>query len=96
MYSLISDGFKKIEPTAQTYESFEAFAKKQGIQGIRIKSIKEGLNDGETAAIDYDVIFISKGKEVPYQSTFTLRYRTNDQQPGWKLIHPYGNNIDTS
>ncbi len=96
MYSLMSDGFKKIDPNAKTLQDFEAFAEKQGITAVKINSITEKLNDGTQATIDYDVAFTIKGKETPFKSTFTVRYKPNDTSPGWKLIHPYGPNIDTT
>lgn len=97
MYNLISDGFKQIDPTAKTYQDFESFAKKQGITSVKINSIKEVLNDGKTATVDYDVTFTFRSGEVnPFKSTFTVKYKPNDKQPGWKLIHPYGNNIDNT
>ncbi len=96
MYSLMSDGFKKIDPNAKTLQDFEAFASRQGITSVRINSITEKLNDGTSATIDYDVTFTIKGKETPFKSTFTIRYKPDDAAPGWKLIHPYGPNIDTT
>ena len=32
------------------------------------------------------------GTKKEFSSTYTLKKRTN----GWKLIHPYGQNIDTT
>ena len=96
MYSLISDGFKKLEPTANTPEKFAEYAMAQGIEGVRINSIGETSNDGKTASVDYDVEFTVNGQAVPFSGTFTLKYRKDDKTPGWKLIHPYGKNIDTS
>lgn len=96
MYSLISDGFKKIEPTAKTLQDFEAYAKKQGITKIRINSIIDKQNTGEVAVIDYDVTLTINGQETPFQSTFTVKKKPYDSPPGWKLIHPYGENIDTT
>ena len=42
MYGFISDGFKEIEPTAKTYEDFEAYTSKffDTADGIRVKSTK--------------------------------------------------------
>ena len=96
MYSLISDGFKEIDPNAKTLVDFEAFASSQGITSVKINLIKEKINDGKQATVDYDVTFIINGKTTPFQSTFTVKYKPNDAQPGWKLIHPYGDNNDTS
>lgn len=97
MYAAISDGFKKIEPTAADLGTFKEYAESQGVGSIRISSIKETSNDGQTAAVDYNVEFsLSNGKKSKFDGTFTLKYRQGDVIPGWKLIHPYGQNIDTS
>lgn len=97
MYALMSDGFKNIDPIAKSQESFEAYAKSQGIASVRLVSSKETSNDGLTATVDYTVEFtISNGKVKPFNGTYTLKNRIDDAIPGWKLIHPYGNNIDTS
>ncbi len=97
MYATFSDGFKKIEPTAKTLEDFKGYASSQGIKEVEIASIKEASNDGETASVDYKVIFtLSNGQKSNYEGTFTLKYRKGDVIQGWKLIHPYGENIDNS
>lgn len=97
MYAAISDGFKKIEPTARDLRAFKAYAESQGITNMKILSIKEASNDGRTAAVDYSVEFLlSDGKKSKFEGTFTLKYRQGDVIPGWKLIHPYGENIDAS
>ena len=95
MYAAISDGFKKIEPTAKDLRAFKSYASSQGIDNAKILSIKEILNDGKTAAVDYSIEFLlSDGKKRKFEGTFTLKYRKGDVIPGWKLIHPYGENID--
>ena len=95
MYAAISDGFKKIEPTAKDLRAFKEYAESQGIGGIKILSVKEASNDGKTATVDYSVEFLlSNGKKDSFDGTFTLKYRQGDVIPGWKLIHPYGENID--
>ena len=97
MYATISDGFKKIEPTARNLQAFREYADSQGIDGIQILSIKESSNDGKTSTVDYSVNFLlPNGKKSKFDGTFTLKYRQGDIIPGWKLIHPYGQNIDTS
>ncbi len=96
MYSLLSDGFKEIEPTAQTLEQFAEYARSQKIEGVIINTISESANDKTMASIDYDVTFHIAGKIVPYKGTFTLKHKQQDVVPGWKLIHPYGKNIDTT
>ena len=97
MYAAVSDGFKKIEPTAKDLRALKAYAESQGIANVKILSIKESSNDGQAAAVDYSVEFLlSDGKKSRFDGTFTLKYRQGDVIPGWKLIHPYGQNIDTS
>src|SRR3989338_9206815 len=41
MYAAISDGFKRIEPTARDLRAFKEYAGSQGIDGVNILSIKE-------------------------------------------------------
>jgi hypothetical protein len=96
MYNYLSDGFKELEPTANTLENFITYAENQGITNIDILEIKETKNDGKSATVYYNVIFYIGEKKIPYDHDFTLKYRENDINPGWKLIHPYGDNIDTS
>lgn len=96
MYDLFSDGFKKIEPTAATLEDFSAYAKSQGIDAIEITSIENEYQTEKEAGINYKVTFFVHDKIIPYEGTFTLKYRDQDQKPGWKMIHPYGEHIDTS
>jgi len=97
MYSAVSDGFKKIEPTAKDLRAFKSYAESQGIESVNILSIKEASNDGITSFVDYSAEFmLSNGKKSEFDGTFTLKYRKGDVIPGWKLIHPYGENIDVS
>jgi len=97
MYPLFSDGFKKIEPTAKTLNSFENYASSQNVDSIKVNSLTEKFTDESTSVIDYSVMFIlNDGSQIPFNSEFTLRYRNNDKVPGWKMIHPYGDNVDTS
>ncbi len=97
MYSTFSDGFKKIESTSSTLQDFKNYVNTQGIEDVEIKEIKELSNDGQTATVDYDVEFtLSNRQKLSYQGTFTLKYRQGDIIQGWKLIHPYGENIDIS
>src|SRR3989344_2405469 len=96
MYATFSDGFKKIEPTAETLQGFKNYASSQNIEKVEIVNIEEVNNDGQTASVDYNVIFTSSNNQVPYEGTFSLKYRNGDVIQGWKLIHPYGKNIDTS
>jgi|SRR3989344_2781290 len=104
MYTTISDGFKKIEPTAKDLASFKEYVDSQNIERVEIVSIDEKSSDGKTALVDYSVKFIlniASGNQVVklednYNGTFTLKYRQGDVISGWKLIHPYGDNIDSS
>jgi len=97
MYATISDGFKRIEPTAQSLQSFKEYVESQPIESLSIASIEETSNDGRTAAVNYEVEFTREdGTTQPYKGTFTLKNRQGDIIRGWKLIHPYGENIDTS
>lgn len=97
MYATISDGFKKIDPNAKDLATFKNFANSQGIEGVRILSIKEESNNGVTAIAAYSVEFtLSDGTKSQFSDKFTLKFRQGDVILGWKLIHPYGPNIDTS
>jgi ABC-type oligopeptide transport system substrate-binding subunit len=96
MYASMSDGFKSIEPTANTLESFASYAKSQGITGVEVIAIDPLSNSKDKAAVNYEVSFITARGNVPFEGTFSLRHRAKDKVPGWKLIHPYGDNVDTS
>ena len=97
MYAVISDGFKKIDPNAKDLATFRNFASSQGIESINILNIEEKSNDETTAQVDYSIEFIlSDGSKQEFSDKFTLKFRQGDVISGWKLIHPYGENIDTS
>ena len=97
MYSTLSDGFKRIEPTAKDLESFRQYVISQNIKGVTILALKETSNDGVTATVDYDVELVNADDtKTPFRGTFTLKYRKGDIIHGWKLIHPYGENVDTA
>lgn len=97
MHATLSDGFKKIDPNAKDLATFRNFARSQGIDGVNILSIKETSNDGTTANVDYSVEFIlTDSSKRKFDDAFTLKYRQGDIIQGWKLIHPYGQNVDTS
>jgi hypothetical protein len=97
MYSTISDGFKKIESSAKDFQEFKSYVNSQDIETINIINIETIDKDEETATVNYNVEFISKeGATTPYEGTFTLKYRIGDIIRGWKLIHPYGENIDNT
>lgn len=95
MYSLISDGFKQLEPTAKTFEGFKSYTEKfyDTSSGVRIIGAKESYKNDKEAGVDYNIEITNKdGTKKEFSSTYTLRKRVN----GWKLIHPYGKNIDTT
>lgn len=95
MYELISEGFKKIEPTAKTLDEFKSYMAKfyDSAKGIKLKTAEITSNDGTKATVDYlAIIEMKNGQNKELKSTFTLKKKEN----GWKLIHPYGENIDTS
>ena len=95
MYSLISEGFKQIEPTAKTFEDFKANMEKfyDTALGIKIIETKESYRTDKEAGVDYKIEITNKdGTKKEFSSTYTLKKRAN----GWKLIHPYGKNIDTT
>lgn len=97
MYATISDGFKKIDSNAKDLAAFRNFASSQGVEGVRIINVEEESNDGTTAIVDYSVEFIlSDGEKQEFSDKFSLKYRQGDIISGWKLIHPYGEDIDVS
>ena len=96
MYGLMSDGFKKLEPSASSPDSFRIYAELQSTDKVKILSVREVSNGEGQATVDYEVEFTTQGKKIPFRGSYTLKYRSKDAQPGWKLIHPYGDHIDTS
>ena len=95
MYSLISDGFKQIEPTAKTFNDFKDYMEKffDTSSGVRIIEAKEAYKNEKEAGVDYKIEITNKdGTKKEFASAYTLKKRTN----GWKLIHPYVQNIDTT
>ena len=93
MYSTISDGFKKIEPTAQTLSDFRNYQKTQGIDHIHILSIKEKSSDGRVSVIDYSIELVANGSKN-VSGSFTLKFRSGDIIQGWKITNPYGDKTD--
>lgn len=95
MYSLISDGFKQIEPTAKSFQNFKTYMEKfyDTASGVRAVEAKESYKNEKEAGVDYKIEITKKdGTKRELSSVYTLRKRAN----GWKLIHPYGENIDTT
>ena len=108
IYSLISDGFKQIEPTAKTFNDFKSYMEKfyDTALGVRVLEAKESYSTDKEAGVDYKIEITRKdGTKREFSSVYTLkkrasnaseRERTRSQVTGWKLIHPYGENIDTT
>ena len=108
MFSLISDGFKNIEPTAKTFDDFKSYMEKfyDTSLGVKIVEAKESYRTEKEAGVDYKIEITRKdGTKREFSNVYTLkkrasnaseRERTRSQVTGWKLIHPYGENIDTS
>lgn len=95
MYSLISDGFKQIEPTAKTFDDFKLYISKfyETASGVEIVEANEAYQNEKEAGINYKIKIINKDNtKREFSSAYTLKKRAN----GWKLIHPYGQNIDTT
>lgn len=95
MYSLISDGFKQIEPTARAFNDFKQNMEKfyGTANSIRLMDAKEEYHNDNEAGIGYKIEIENKDNtKKEFSSAYTLKKREN----GWKLIHPYGKNIDTS
>jgi hypothetical protein len=96
MYNLISDGFKKIEPTAANYSAFEKFLDASAVKSVKIQLINVTSNDGTTANIDYIVIYNMSNTTAKSESNFIVKFKPNDKPPGWKMIQPYGEKADES
>lgn len=97
MYSTISDGFKRIEPSAKNFQDFKAYVNSQNIKSINIVNTETITKDKQTAKISYNTILTTnEGKIILNEGIFTLKYRIGDVIKGWKLIHPYGENIDNT
>ena len=95
MHSLISDGFKQIEPTAKTFKDFKSYMEKffETSSGVKVLEAKESYQNEKEAGVNYKIEITNKdGAKKEFSSTYTLKKRVN----GWKLIHPYGKNIDTT
>lgn len=95
MYALISEGFKELEPTAATYDDFEAYMSSffDTASGIRVASAEVAYATATEVGVNYvAVITFKNGAEQELKSTFTVKKK----QEGWRLIHPYGEHIDLS
>lgn len=95
MYTLVSDGWKALEPTARTQKSFAAYVSGfyRKAKGIRLVFASEQSNTGSQAAVSAAVeVETYEGKFALANQTLTLRLKDN----GWKLISPYGEFADLS
>lgn len=95
MYSLISDGFKKLEPTAQNFGDFQLYMDSffETEKGINIIQAKQAYQSDSDSGVNYKIEIIGKdGVKKEFENAYTLKKRQN----GWKLIHPYGEHIDTA
>ena len=97
MYSTFSDGFRKIDENAATLDDFRNYTQAQRVESVKIVGVRMTSNNGLTASVDYSVEFtLADSSTKSFSGTYTLKFRTGDIIRGWKLIHPYGENIDTS
>jgi len=95
MYSLVSDGWKALEPTAKTEKSFARFFEGfyDKAKSIRLAFASEQSNTGSEAVVSAAVeVEAFDGRFLLSNQTITLRLKDN----GWKLIHPYGEYTDLS
>lgn len=111
MYATLSDGFKKIDVSAKDLTTFKNYARSQGVAGVKIVELKtesyamdgievdktmEGMPNMQAIVAHAVELTLSDGSKKQFSDKFTLKYRAGDVIAGWKLIHPYGQNIDTS
>ena len=95
MYSLVSDGWKVLEPTAHTEEDFAAYLVGfyNKAESIRLTFASEQHNTGAEAVVSIAIeTELKDGRFVNSNQDLTLRLKKN----GWKLIHPYGEYSDLS
>lgn len=95
MYSQISDGFKAKEATANNLQIFRYYIQSTQVDRVRIIDLSLIEKNKDSARVSYSVELISmNGVSNLTSSEFSLKYRINDSNPGWKLIHPYGSIVD--
>ncbi|MBI4143342.1 hypothetical protein HY487_00495 [Candidatus Woesearchaeota archaeon] len=95
MYMLISDGFKQIEPTASNFEDFRLYMDSffETEKGISVIEVNQAYMGEKEAGVNYRIEITGKdGLKKEFENAYTLKKKQN----GWKLIHPYGEHIDTS
>src|SRR3989338_91079 len=80
-YSLISDGFKQIEPTAKTFQDFKSYMEKfyDTALGVSIIEAKESYKNEKEAGIEYRIEIINKdNSKKEFSSTYTLKKRESN------------------
>lgn len=95
MYGLVSDGWKRLEPTARSEGEFARFLDGfyNNAKGIRLAFASEQSNTGSEAVVSMALeVELNDGRFVTNNQTLTLRLKDK----GWKLIHPYGDYVDDS
>ena len=95
MYSLISEGFKQIEPTAKDYQTFELYMKRfsNSFESVEAKDIRLVESFAEAGKVSYNMFLKPKNVEMQQLNLTTeLKIKNNE----WKMIHPYSNKIDGS
>ena len=90
-YSLISDGFKQIEPTAKTFQDFKSYMEKfyDTALGVSIIEAKESYKNEKEAGIEYRIEIINKDDyKVIYSDTdsIALLMQKHTKQQALKLL----------
>ncbi len=92
-YALISDGFKKLEPSAKDLETFSNYMLAFYGQGsaIELLEVSQKYFDGKEAEVGFRLnLKLKSGQEEIKSGVQKLRLTDS----GWKLVAPYGNKID--
>lgn len=90
-YALISDGFKEIDPTAETYEKFQA-EMSHSFSSINITNpveIGPFSIEKDRAIVSYRLNF-----EHENGGPFRYSHKLMKAQSGWKILNPYGKYYD--
>ena len=80
---------------AKTFNNFKSYMEKfyETSSGVKVLEAKESYQNEKETGVNYKIEITNKdGTKKEFSSTYTLKKRAN----GWKLIHPYGQNIDTT
>lgn len=93
MYSLVSDGFKQVEPSAKTSDEFrqhmQLLYRAATIDLIDASVSSQSQNE---ANVNYKIEIEKDGTRKLFTSSYILRKKAN----GWKFINPYGDNVDNT